>query len=384
MKVLVTGAGGFIGRNLCARLAYETKVEVLPCDVDTEGGKLEEYCRDCDFVLHLAGINRPEDPADFLKGNYGFTAELLELLKRFTNRCPVMLASSTQAGRDNPYGNSKRAGEELLRKYGEESGARILIYRFTNVFGKWCRPNYNSVVATFCHNTAHNIPLKINGMGTALELVYIDDLVEELIAALYGRENRAEDGFCRVEPAYQVTLGEIADLLQEFKESRDTRLIPDMTEGGFCKKLYSTYLSYLPEQEFQYPLKMNQDDRGSFTELFRTADRGQCSVNISKPGIEKGNHWHNTKNEKFIVVSGKALIQLRKPDSDEIICYQVSGDKMEAVDIPPGYTHNIINIGDTDLVTIMWCNECYDQEKPDTYFLKVNKGSKFNKADNNE
>ena len=371
MKVLVTGAGGFIGKNLCARLAYEENIEVLPFDKDTEEGKLEEYSKICEFVLHLAGVNRPKDPNEFQEGNFGLTSKLLSYLKQNKNDCPIMLASSTQAELDNPYGKSKMAGEKLLRQYGEETGAKILIYRFTNVFGKWCLPNYNSVVATFCYNTANGIPLTVNGRETKVKLIYIDDVVDELISALKGRENRNNAGFCLVQPDYMVTLGEIVDLLQEFKNSRETKIVPDMTDESFCKKLYSTYLSYLPEQEFKYPLKMNEDERGSFTEILRTADRGQFSVNISKPGIEKGNHWHNTKNEKFIVVSGKALIQFRRPESKEIISYHVSGEKIEVVDIPVGYTHNIINEGDTDLVTFMWCNECFDPDRPDTFYLKV-------------
>lgn len=376
MKVLVTGAGGFIGKNLCVQLAGEENMEILPFDKNMEDGRLEAYCKICDFVLHLAGVNRPKDPGEFLEGNFGFTSELLGLLKKYNNNCPVMLASSTQAELDNPYGKSKLAGEELLRRYGEEADAKILIYRFTNVFGKWCLPNYNSAVATFCHNTANGIPLTVNGRETILKLIYIDDVVDELISALNGRENRDGHGFCQVEPVYRVKLGEIVDLLQEFKESRVNLNVPDMTEGSFGKKLYSTYLSYLPESKFKYPLKMNTDERGSFTEILRTADRGQFSVNISKPGIEKGNHWHNTKNEKFVVVSGKAVIQFRKPGAEEIISCHVSGEKIEVVDIPVGYTHNIINEGDTDLVTFMWCNECFNPEKPDTYFLKVNDGSK--------
>ena len=369
MKVLVTGAGGFIGKNLCCRLAYEENIDVLPFDKDTEVGKLEEYSKSCEFVLHLAGVNRPTDPGEYHQGNFGFTSKLLTCLKRNHNHCPVMLASSTQAELDNPYGKSKLAGEELLRFYGEETGAKILIYRFTNVFGKWCLPNYNSAVATFCYNTANGIPLTVNGRETKLKLIYIDDVVNELIAALRGAENRNNSGFCQVKPDYTVTLGEIADLLQEFKKSRETKIIPDMTDESFSKKLYSTYLSYLPEQGFKYPLKMNIDERGSFTEILRTVDRGQFSVNISKPGIEKGNHWHDTKNEKFVVVSGKALIQFRRPYSEKTISYHVSGEKIEIVDIPVGYTHSIMNEGDTDLVTFMWCNECFSSEKPDTFFL---------------
>lgn len=372
MKVLVTGAGGFIGKNLCARLAYEEKIEVLPFDKNTEEGKLEEYSQTCEFVIHLAGVNRPKNLNEFQEGNFGFTSKLLNYLKQNKNYCPIILASSTQAELDNPYGKSKLAGEELLLRYGQKTGAKILIYRFTNVFGKWCLPNYNSAVATFCYNTANSIPLTVNGRETKVKLIYIDDLVDELISALNGRENRNDMGVCQVQPDYTVTLGEIVDILQEFKNSRETKKVPDMTDESFSKKLYSTYLSYLPEQAFKYPLKMNIDERGSFTEILRTADRGQFSVNILKPGIEKGNHWHNTKNEKFVVVRGKALIQFRRPDLEDIISYHVSGEMIEVVDIPSGYTHNIINEGDTDLIVFMWCNECFNPERPDTFFLKVN------------
>lgn len=374
MRILITGAKGFVGKNLCARLEYEESVEILPFDLEMEKEKLEEYTKQCDYVFHLAGVNRPEDPEEFRKGNFGFTSELIQYLKKYNNRCPIMLASSIQAEQDNPYGRSKKAGEELLQAYGKESGARILIYRFPNVFGKWCRPNYNSAVATFCYNIAHNLPLQINGRETKLHLIYIDDVVSELLCALKGAETTGVDGYCYVKPVYEVTLGEVVNLLECFKESRKTLQIPDMTEGSFSKKLYSTYLSYLPEHAFKYSLKMNVDDRGCFTEILRTANSGQLSVNVSKPGIEKGNHWHATKNEKFVVVSGNALIQFRKPDSGEIISYHVTGEKIEVVDIPVGYTHNIINEGNTDLITFMWCNECFNAENPDTYFLKVNKG----------
>lgn len=372
MKILVTGAEGFIGKNLCARLAYEENIEILPFDKGMEQKILDEYSKECEFVLHLAGVNRPKDPNEYKEGNFELTLKLLQNLKKHQNNCPVMLASSTQARLDNPYGKSKLAGEELLLRHGEQTGAKILIYRFTNVFGKWCLPNYNSVVATFCYNMANGIPLIINGRETVLKLIYIDDVVDELIRALDGRENRGDAGFCYVHPEYTVSLGEIVDLLQEFKNSRMNKKIPDMTKESFSKKLYSTYLSYLPEQEFKYPLKMNVDERGSFTEILRTDERGQFSVNISKVGVEKGNHWHNTKNEKFVVVSGRALIQFRRPNSEEIISYHVSGEKIEVVDIPVGYAHNIINEGNTDLVTFMWCNECFEPKNPDTYFLKVN------------
>lgn len=372
MKILVTGAKGFIGRNLIEQLRFLQAGEILEFDKDTEEELLERYCQDCDFVYHLAGVNRPERQEEFQEGNFGFTSILLEFLKKYNNNCPIMLSSSIQAELDNPYGVSKRAGEELLKEYGRETGARILIYRFPNVFGKWCRPNYNSAVATFCHNIAHGLPIQVNGRETKVNLVYIDDVVTELVHALDRKETLSDSGYCSVNPVHQVTLGEIVDLLEGFQKSRRNLQVPDMTEGSFSKKLYSTYLSYLPEDTFKYPLKMNIDDRGSFTEILRTKERGQFSVNISKPGIEKGNHWHNTKNEKFVVVSGRALIQFRKPDSNEIISYHVSGDKIEVVDIPVGYTHNIINEGDTDLVTFMWCNECFDAERPDTYSLKVN------------
>lgn len=370
MRILVTGAKGFIGKNLIAQLRSLNAGEILEYNRDTGEGRLETYCKDCDFVYHLAGVNRPERPEEFHEGNFGFTQKLLELLKRYKNTCPIVFSSSVQAGLDNPYGTSKRKGEELLKKYGRDMGSRILIYRFPNVFGKWCRPNYNSVVATFCYNVAHGLPLQVNGRDTKLSFVYIDDVVTELSHALRGEEN-ITGGHCNVTPVHHVTLGEIEDLLKSFRESRGNLQAPDMTEGSFCKKLYSTYLSYLPEDSFKYPLKTHTDERGSFTELLRTPDRGQFSVNISKPGMEKGNHWHNTKNEKFVVVSGKALIQLRKQGSEEIIQYHVSGEKLEVVDIPVGYIHNIKNEGDTDLITFMWCNECFNPERPDTFSESV-------------
>ena len=369
MKILVTGSDGFIGKNLIEGLKNVAAGEVLLYDKDTDPALLEKYCSECDFVYHLAGVNRPKEVEEYQEGNFGFTSELLLLLKKHHNNCPVMLSSSIQAELNNPYGKSKKDGEELLKSYGKEVNAKILIYRFPNVFGKWCRPNYNSAIATFCHNIAHSLPVQVNGRDTKLNLVYIDDVVDELVKALKGKENRGEDGFCYVNTVYTVTLGNVVDLLHSFWESRISLNIPDMTEDGFCKKLYSTYLSYLPEEEFKYPLRMNVDDRGSFTEIIRTLDRGQFSVNISKPGIEKGNHWHNTKNEKFVVVSGNALIQFRKPDSENIISYHVSGQKLEVVDIPVGYSHNIINEGEGDLITFMWCNECFNPDKPDTHFL---------------
>ena len=304
-----------------------------------------------------------------MEGNFGFTSALLNALKKYKNNCPVMISSSIQAELDNPYGKSKKAGEELLFEYSKETGAKVLIYRFPNVFGKWCRPNYNSAVATFCHNIAHDLPIAVNDPSVVMKLVYINDVVNELISALECKENRCGD-YCEVPIVHTITLGEIVELIYSFKKSREERSVPDMS-NAFTKKLYSTYLSYLPEDQFSYELKMNVDNRGSFTEFIKTPDRGQVSVNISKPGITKGNHWHHTKNEKFLVVSGKGVIRFRKIDSDEVLEYCVSGDKMEVVDIPTGYTHNIENLGDTDMVTIMWANEPFDPEKPDTYYLEV-------------
>ena len=369
MKILVTGAKGFIGKNLIAELKTTTNHEIFEYDQDTEYSLLQRYCQEANFVFHLAGVNRPKEQAEFMSGNFGFTSELLELLKQYQNNCPVMISSSIQAALDNPYGQSKKAGEELLFSYSEETGATVLIYRFPNVFGKWCRPNYNSAVATFCHNIAHDLPIQVNDRSVEMTLVYIDDVVKSLMDALEGKEQR-EDKYCVVPTTHKTTLGKIVDLIESFKASRAERSIPDMSEP-FTKKLYSTYLSYLPENQFSYDLKMNVDARGSFTEFIRTPDRGQVSVNISKPGITKGNHWHHTKNEKFLVVSGSGVIRFRKLDTDEIIEYFVSGDKLEVVDIPVGYTHNIENLGDSDMVTIMWVNEIFDPENPDTNYLEV-------------
>lgn len=382
MKILVTGAKGFIGKNLATTLnnirtgkdisfGQLDDLAVYEYDTDSSKNLLNSYCADCDFVFHLAGVNRPENQDEFMKGNFGFTSLLLETLKKHRNTCPIMVSSSIQARLDNPYGRSKKAGEDLLISYGKETGAQIYIYRFPNVFGKWCRPNYNSAVATFCYNIAHDLPIRVNDPSVVMNLVYIDDVVTELIDALKGNAHTDKEGFYAVPVVHTVTLGGIVELLYSFRDSRNTLSIPDMTEGGFEKKLYATYLSYLPADKFIYPLKMNTDDRGSFTEIIRTADRGQFSVNISKPGIVKGEHWHHTKNEKFVVVSGKGLIQFRKIDSNEIIAFHVTGEKLEVVDIPPGYTHNIINEGDTDLITFMWCSECFTPHKPDTYSLKV-------------
>ena len=379
MKVLVTGARGFIGKNLIARLEEREGVEVLRFERDSAKELLDEYCGICDFVYNLAGINRPQNVEEFMDGNYKFAEELVETLRIHENKCPVVDSSSIQASLENPYGVSKKAGEDMLFRYGEETGASVFIYRFPNVFGKWCRPNYNSAVATFCHNIAHDLPIQVNDRNTKLNLVYIDDVVDELMQALDLHPHVAADGYCYVPITHEATLGEIVNLLYSFKESRKNLMIPNMVEGSFEKKLYSTYLSYLPEDKFSYPLDMHIDERGSFTEILKTVDRGQVSINIAKPGIVKGNHWHNTKNEKFIVVSGKALIQFRKHGEDKIIEYHVSGDKLEVVDIPTGYTHSIINEGDTDLVTLMWCNECFNPGKPDTIFEEVNPNEEMSK-----
>lgn len=369
MKILVTGSKGFIGKNLIAELRNQNYNDIFEYSRESNESLLDEYCKEADFVFHLAGVNRPKDQSEFMDGNYGFTSTLLEMLKKHQNTCPIMISSSIQAELDNPYGISKKAGEDLLFEYSKETGAKVLVYRYPNVFGKWCRPNYNSAVATFCHNIAHGLPITVNDPNVVLNLVYIDDVMEELINALRGSENAVGE-FCEVPVIHTITLGEIVDLIYSFKKSREERSIPNMS-NAFTKKLYSTYLSYLPENQFSYGLKMNVDQRGSFTEFIKTPDRGQVSVNISKPGITKGNHWHHTKNEKFLVVSGKGVIRFRKIDSDEIIEYFVSGEKLEVVDIPTGYTHNIENLGDTDMVTIMWANEYFNPEKPDTYFLEV-------------
>lgn len=382
MNILVTGANGFVGRNFVSQLENigsgkarnyaiaGEELRVLCYDVDSDPAVLEEYCRRADFVFNLAGVNRPEDPSEFMKGNFGFASLLLDTLKKCGNSCPVMISSSTQAALDNPYGESKRAGEELLFEYGRETGAKVLVYRFPNVFGKWCRPNYNSAVATFCHNIAHGLPIRVNDPSVVMHLVYIDDVVDELIGALSGDEHRA-GAFCEVPVVHEITLGGIVDLLYSFRGMQQDLEVPDLGDA-FTKKLYSTYLSYLPKEKFCYPLKMNVDNRGSFTEIIRTPDRGQFSVNISKPGITKGEHWHHTKNEKFVVVSGHGLVQLRKIGTDEVINFEVSGEKMEVVEMIPGYTHNIINLSDTeDLVTIMWANEAFNPERPDTYFEPV-------------
>ena len=395
MKVLVTGAKGFVGKNLvCAlnnlkdgkdRTRPNIKIdEVYEYDIDSNTSELDEYCKNADFVFNLAGVNRPKDPEEFKKGNFGFASTLLETLKKYGNKCPVMISSSIQAtliGRyDGEYGRSKRDGENLLFDYANKTGAKVLVYRFPNLFGKWCRPNYNSAVATFCNNVANDLPITINDRSTELELLYIDDLVYEMFDALEGKEHRCEfDGltamenengkFCFVPTTHRVTLGEISDLLEKFKSQPISLLMPEIPNNSFAKKLYSTYLSYLPKEKVAFPLKMNVDQRGSFTELLKTEKCGQFSINISKPGITKGQHWHNSKWEFFIVVSGHGLIQERKIGTDEVIEFEVSGDKIEAVHMLPGYTHNIINLSETEnLVTVMWANEQFDPNRPDTFF----------------
>ncbi len=399
MNILITGAAGFVGRNLTAALQCirDGKDRTHPgleigelylYDVDSPASLLEEACQKADFIFNLAGVNRPQNQEEFMQGNFGFASTLLDTLKKYSNTCPVMLSSSIQAtliGRyaNGEYGKSKKAGEDLFFAYGQQTGAKVLVYRFPNLFGKWCRPNYNSAVATFCHNYAHDLPITVNDPAVQLELLYIDDLVEEMVAALEGKEHRCEfDGvdtvltetgkFCAAPVTHKVTLGEIVKLLDDFKAQPQTLLMPEIPSGSFAKKLYSTYLSYLPKEKAAFPLKMNCDARGSFTELLRTEKCGQFSVNVSLPGITKGQHWHHTKWEFFIVVSGHGLIQQRKVGSSEVLNYEVSGDRIEAIHMLPGYTHNIINLSDTEnLVTLMWANECFDPGKPDTFFEKV-------------
>ena len=410
MTILITGSAGFVGKNLCVALKNirdgkdkthpglspsrsddypgNTPVtEILEYDIDTAPELLDEYCQKADFVFHLAGVNRPKNPAEFMEGNYGFTTKLLDTLKKHHNTCPMMISSSIQAtciGRyDSDYGRSKKAGEELMFDYATETGAKVLVYRFPNLFGKWCKPNYNSVIATFCHNIANDLPITVNDPSVELELLYIDDLVEEMLYALEGKAHRCNyDGlnvartyggkYYYVPTTHHVTLGEIVELLESFRSQPQTLIMPEIASDSFAKKLYSTYLSYLPKEKVAFPLKMNCDDRGSFTELLKTANNGQFSVNISKPGITKGQHWHNTKWEFFIVVSGHGLIQMRRIGSDEVLNFEVSGDKIEAVHMLPGYTHNIINLSDTEnLVTVMWANEQFDPKHPDTFFEVV-------------
>ena len=398
MNVLITGAKGFVGKNLAEALKNirdgkdrtrpDLKIEeIYLYDIDSSKEELETACKRADFVFNLAGVNRPQNAEEFMQGNFGFAGDLLNTLKKYNNKCPVMLSSSIQAsliGRyDGDYGRSKRAGEELFFDYSAETGARGLVYRFPNLFGKWCRPNYNSAVATFCYNTANDLPITVNDRNTELELLYIDDLVTEMLDALENNEHHCEfdgidsvmcqDGkYCAVPITYKVTLGEIADLLEGFKAQPKTLIMPEIPNNSFAKKLYSTYLSYLPKEKVSFPLKMNCDSRGSFTELLKTENCGQFSVNISKPGITKGQHWHNSKWEFFIVVSGHGLIEERKIGSDEVLRFEVSGEKLEAVHMLPGYTHNIINLSDTEnLVTVMWANEQFDPKRPDTFYEEV-------------
>ena len=399
MKILVTGAKGFVGRNLCAQLRNiaEGKAkfygdisisDVYEYDIDSTPEELDSYCQNADFVFNLAGVNRPQNQEEFMQGNFGFASLLLDTLKKHGNTCPVMISSSIQAtlaGRfgTSEYGMSKKAGEELMFEYGHETGAEVLVYRFPNLFGKWCRPNYNSAVATFCNNIANDLPIQVNDRSVEMELLYIDDLVDEMIEALKGNPHRCEfegvetvpvaDGrYCYCPITHKITLGEIVDLIYSFAEQPKTLMIPEIPENSFAKKLYSTYLSYLPKEKAIFPLKMNIDQRGSFTELLKTDKCGQVSINISKPGITKGQHWHNTKWEFFMVVAGRGLIQQRRVDSDEVLNFEVSGEKIKAVHMLPGYTHNIINLSDTeDLVTVMWANESFDPNHPDTYFEPV-------------
>ena len=403
MKILVTGAKGFVGKNLCAQLnnikdgkarcyGDVTVSEVFEYDLDSTPEELDAWCADADFVFNLAGVNRPQNQEEFMQGNFGFASTLLDTLRKHGNRCPIMLSSSQQAsltGRfgNSEYGRSKKAGEDLFLQYEKETGAKVLVYRFPNLFGKWCRPNYNSAVATFCNAFACDLPYTVNDPTVELELLYIDDLVDEMILCLQGREHRCEfDGldvipseaeglqgrYCYCPVTHKVTLGEIVDLLKSFAEQPKTLMIPEIPSGSFAKKLYSTYLSYLPKEKVAFPLKMNVDDRGSFTELVHTLNAGQVSINISRPGITKGQHWHNTKWEFFIVVAGHGLIQERRLGSDEVIEFEVSGDNIQCIHMLPGYTHNIINLSETEnLVTVMYCNEIFNPMKPDTYFEAV-------------
>ena len=369
MKILITGSKGFIGKNLVYELKNRGFDDLMEYDIDSNLGLLDKYTQECQFVFHLAGVNRPENHDDFMKGNFGFTFLLLESLKNNNNKSPVLITSSTQAATDNPYGRSKKAGEDIVFDYGKECGLPVYVYRLPNVFGKWCRPEYNSAVATFCNNIAHNLPIQVNDPSVQMNLVYIDDVVSSFIDKL-NINGESLNQYEEVHPVYSVKLSDIVSLIYEFKESRNNLLISDM-DDAFTKKLYSTYLSYLPKQEFAYTLKMNIDQRGSFTEFLKSKERGQVSVNVFKPNITKGNHWHHTKNEKFLVVNGKGVIRFRKVDSDEVLEYFVSGDQLTVVDVPVGYTHNIENLGETDMVMIIWVNEVFDKNRPDTFIEEV-------------
>ena len=369
MKILVTGAKGFIGKNLIAELNNLGHDDILQFNRETDWDLLDKYTKDCDFVFHLAGINRPEKEEEFMEGNASFTFQLLELLKKNNNKAPILFTSSIQAEQDNPYGNSKKSGEEMVFNYGKEAGSKVYVYRLSNVFGKWSKPNYNTVVATYCYNIARNLDIQINNPNAQLTLCYIDDVIKEF-ASILNNQRSNEEKIYKITKEYHITLGDLAETIESFKKSRDDLIVPNM-ENELTKKLYSTYLSFLPEDDFSYNLKMNIDQRGSFTEFIKTPDRGQVSINISKPGITKGNHWHHTKNEKFLVVSGKGQIRFKKVGSVEVIEYNVTGEKLEVVDIPTGYTHSIVNMGESDLVTVMWVNEIFDQDNPDTYYVEV-------------
>lgn len=369
-KVLVTGAKGFIGKNLVLELKNRKTFEVFECDVDTTEEQLAQFAKECEFVFHLAGVNRPQRTEEFMEGNYGFTTKLLEILQKNGNMSPILMSSSIQAKLDNDYGKSKKAGEDYILDYGSNNSIATYVFRLPNVYGKWCRPNYNSAIATFCNNIARGLEIKVNDRSTLLTVVYIDDVVNAFIDAADGVVTRDDDGYCKVPVEDKITLGEIVDTLYSFKDSRKTLSVANMNRG-VIKKLYSTYLSYLPEDEFAYDLRMNADARGSFTEFLRTDGQGQVSINISKPHIVKGNHWHHTKNEKFLVVKGTGVIRFRKIGTDKVIEYPVSGDKLQVVDIPCGYTHNIENVGDDDMVTVMWANEPFDKDRPDTFYEEV-------------
>jgi len=369
VEILVTGSRGFIGRNLIARLRQRGYTGILEYDLDSAPEQLDDYARRCGFVFHLAGVNRPDDPAEYMEGNAWFTCALLEKLSRHGNKSPILLSSSAQALLDNPYGESKRAGESLVFAHSEETGSPVFVYRLPNVFGKWCRPNYNSAVATFCHNIAHGLSIQVNDEETVLSLVHVDDVAAEFVRALEGQAQH-EGEYCAVQPVFTAKLGRVAKLIESFHECRKSLIIPQLSDI-FIRKLYSTYLSYLPERDFGYSLKPNKDDRGSFTEFLRMDGCGQVSINISKPGTTRGNHWHHTKSEKFLVVSGEGTIRCRAVENSHIVEYRISGDELRVIDIPPGYSHSLENTGDVDMVTVMWASECYDPEAPDTYALEV-------------